>query len=74
MSTKDLNERQRKVLTACRNGWFMSGTYRALFDEHERRFEADSPTILYRAVDEWYSAHEENHADSHLLVKCEMAA
>lgn len=74
MSTKDLNTRQRKVLQACRDGWFMSGVYRARFDNHERRFEADSPTILYRAVDDWYASHQENHADAHLLVTCEKAA
>ena len=38
---KDMSKRQRKVLDACNNGWFMSGEYRALMDGHERRFWAD---------------------------------
>ena len=25
---KDMSKRQRKVLDACHNGWFMSGEYR----------------------------------------------
>ena len=52
----------------------MSGEYRALFDGHERRFWADSPKMLFNDVDQWFSAHEQNHADSHLLVKCVRAA
>ena len=35
---KNMGRRQRKVREACHNGWFMSGEYRALFDNHERRF------------------------------------
>lgn len=71
---KNMGRRQRKVREACHNGWFMSGEYRALFDGHERRFWADSPSILFNDVDQWFSAHEQNHVDSHLLVKCVRAA
>ena len=71
---KEMNKRERKVLDACHNGWFMSGEYRALMDGHERRFWADSKDILFKDVDEWFSSHEQNHEDSFLLVKCERAA
>ena len=63
---KDMSKRERKVLDACHNGWFMSGEYRAIMDGHERSFNADS--------NEWFSSHEQNHADSPLLVKCVCAA
>lgn len=66
----DMNVRQRKVFDSIYNGWYLSGTYRALFDEHERFFRADSPSILFNAVDKWYASHETNHADARLLVKC----
>jgi hypothetical protein len=62
--------REIKVCESVRNGWYMSGLYRALVDEHERYFEADSPGILFNEVDGWFLSHERNHADSHLLVKC----
>lgn len=71
---RNMDRRQRKVFDACRNGWFMSGEYRALFDGHERRFWADSPNILFKDVDRWFSTHEQHHEDSHLLVKCVRAA
>lgn len=71
---KEMSKRERKVLDACHNGWFMSGEYRALVDGHERRFWADSQKLLFKDVDEWFSSHEQNHADSHLLVKCVCAA
>ena len=74
MKIKNLSRLQKKVLDACMDGWFMSGEYRALFDGHERRFWADSPKMLYNDVDQWFSAHEQNHADSHLLVNCVRAA
>ena len=74
MKVKNLNKRQRKVLNACFDGWFMSGEYRAIFDDHERHFSADSPVILFKDVDRWYASHEANHGDSHLLVKCVKAA
>jgi hypothetical protein len=67
---KDMSRSQRKVLEACRNGWFMSGEYRALFDDHERRFCADSPKMLFHDVDRWYSLHTENHDEAPVLVKC----
>ena len=44
---KDMSKRQRKVLDACHNGWFMSGEYRAMIDGHERRFWADSQRLLF---------------------------
>ncbi len=71
---KDMNRRQRKVLDACHNGWFMGGEYRALMDGHERSFWADSKQLLFKDVDQWFSSHEQNHADSPLLVKCVRAA
>lgn len=70
MRIKDLNGRQRRVLTACRNGWFSSGEYRAHFAGHQRDFRADSPAWLYRDVDRWVAVHELRHADAPLLVKC----
>ena len=71
---KNMGRRQRKVHDACRNGWFMSGEYRAIMDGHERSFNADSKRLLFKDVDKWFSSHEQNHADSHLLVKCVRAA
>lgn len=71
---KDMNRRQRKVLDACHNGWFMGGEYRALMDGHEHSFWADSKQLLFKDVDQWFSSHEQNHADSPLLVKCVRAA
>ena len=68
---KDMSKRERKVLNACHNGWFMSGEYLALVDGHERRFWKG---LLFKDVDEWFSSHEQNHADSPLLVKCVCAA
>ena len=64
---KDMSKRERKVLDACHNGWFMSGEYRAIMDGHERSFNADSKRLLFKDV-------EQNHADSPLLVKCVCAA
>jgi hypothetical protein len=52
------------------DGWFMSGEYTAMFDNHRRSFEADSPLWLYRDIERWYGSHAANHGDSHLLVKC----
>ena len=57
-------------LYACMDGWFMSGEYTAMFDNHRRSFEADSPLWLYRDIERWYGSHAANHGDSHLLVKC----
>ena len=48
----------------------MSGEYTAMFDNHRRSFEADSPLWLYRDIERWYASHAANHGDSHLLVKC----
>ena len=52
MSIKNLNDKQRKVYEACRNGWLVGGEYRAKFDNHEKDFFADSPSWLFREVDE----------------------
>ena len=62
MSIKNLNENQRKVYEACRNGWLVGGEYRAKFDNHEKDFFADSPSWLFREVD------AKNHSDSSILV------
>jgi hypothetical protein len=70
MKIRDLSRLQKKVLDACMNGWFMSGEYTAMFDDHRRSFEADSPLWLYRDIERWYESHAANHGDSHLLVKC----
>ena len=48
----------------------MSGEYTAMFDNHRRSFEADSPLWLYRDIERWYGSHAANHGGSHLLVKC----
>jgi hypothetical protein len=45
-----------------------------MFDNHRREFWADSKKILFNDVDKWFTSHEENHADAHLLVKCVKAA
>ena len=58
MSIKNLNDKQRKVYEACRNGWFVGGEYRAKFDNHEKRFFADSPSWLFREVDDWFASQE----------------
>lgn len=71
---KDMNRRQRKVLDACYNGWFMGGEYRAFVDGHQHSFWADSKQLLFNDVDKWFSSHEQNHAESPLLVKCVRAA
>lgn len=67
---QEMNVRERKVFDSIYNGWYLSGKYRALLDGHERMFEADSPSILFHAVDKWYASHETNHGDARLLVKC----
>ncbi|MGI6229713.1 MAG: hypothetical protein ACOYJL_02235 [Tractidigestivibacter sp.] len=74
MKIKDMNDLQRKVLEACHNGWFMSGEYTAMFDNHRRVFMADSQPLLYREIERWYLGHAAHHADSHLLVKCTKVA
>ena len=43
MKIKNPSRLQKKVLDACMDGWFMSGEYTAMFDNHRRSFEADSP-------------------------------
>ena len=68
MKIKNLSRLQKKVLDACMDGWFMSGEYTAMFDNHRRSFEADSPLWLYRDIERWYASHAANHGDSHLLV------
>ena len=70
MNIKNLSRLQKKVLDACMDGWFMSGEYTAMFDNHRRSFEADSPLWLYRDIERWYGSHAANHGGSHLLVKC----
>ena len=69
MSRWKLNDSQRKVYNACRNGWLVGGNYRAIFDNHEREFFADSPTWLFREVHEWFASHAMNHADAGIVVK-----
>ena len=71
---KDMDKQQRRVFDACHNGWFISGVYTAMFDDHRRDFEADSLRTLFGDVDRWYGSHSQNHGDSHLLVKCVKAA
>ena len=68
MSIKNLNDKQRKVYEACRNGWLVGGEYRAKFDNHDKRFFADSPSWLFREVDAWFASHAKNHGDSSILV------
>lgn len=73
LKLQNMNTRQRKVFDSVYRGWFMGGKYRALVDEHERIFWADSLPILFNDVDKWFEAHEEHHGGSHLLVKCVQA-
>lgn len=67
---KELNNHERKVLRACQNGWWLSGVYEAVIDEHRRTFEADSIPMLFNDVSRWHGTHIENHADSPILVRC----
>lgn len=67
---RDMSDREKKVLTACRNGWWLSGVYEAVFDEHRRKFTADSIPELYKSVLGWHGQHIENHADANILVRC----
>ena len=69
LKLKDMNDRQRRVFESVNNGWFMGGKYRALLDDQERMFWADSPAILFNDVDKWVASQEELQ-DSRLLVKC----
>ena len=69
MKRVNLNDSQRKVYDACRNGWFVGGDYRAIIDNHERHFFADSIGWLYQEVNEWFESHSESHGDSALVVK-----
>lgn len=66
----ELNSRERKILHACRNGWWLSGTYEAKFDGHHRTFEADSIPMLFSDVSAWHTSHLEHHADDSILVRC----
>lgn len=66
----EMNDRQRKVFDSVYNGWYMGGKYRALIDEHEKTFFADSLGILFNDVEKWYATHEKHHGSSRLLVKC----
>ncbi|MCI6681098.1 hypothetical protein [Parafannyhessea umbonata] len=70
MRIKDMSKRQRRVFDACSNGWFVSGVYTAMFDDHKRDFAVDSLGMLYGGVENWFGEHATNHGDSHLLVKC----
>ena len=69
MKVKNLNDSQRKVYDACRNGWFIGGAYRATIDNHEHHFYADSLSWLFRDVNDWFESHAAHHANSSLLVK-----
>ena len=69
----ELTDQQKRVYDACTNGWYMGGKYHASFDHHERTFYADSVNLLFREVEKWFAAHQENHANAHLLVKCMQA-
>lgn len=69
MKRSDMSDSQRKVYDACRNGWFVGGEYRAMFDGHERRFFADSIGWLYKEVNQWFESHSARHANAALVVK-----
>lgn len=69
MKVQNMSDIQRKVYEACRNGWFLGGEYRAKFDNHERKFFADSPRWLFHEVGDWLESHAEHHANANLLVK-----
>ena len=45
MRIKDMSKQQRRVFDACNNGWFVSGVYTAMFDDHKRDFAVDSLEI-----------------------------
>lgn len=67
---KDMSKQQRRVFDACSNGWFVSGVYTAMFDDHKRDFAVDSLGMLYDGVENWFGEHAADHGGSHLLVKC----
>lgn len=67
---REMTHRERTVLKACNDGWWMSGRYVASFDNHERTFEADSTPILFNDVYKWYQSHEEHHGGARVLVRC----
>lgn len=67
---KELDNRERDILRACRNGWWLSGRYEATFDDHRKVFEADSIPMLFNDVSAWHGRHIENHADARVLVRC----
>lgn len=69
MKFKDMNELQKKVFCACCSGWYLGGTYKATFDDHERTFFADSLPWLFHDVQEWLDGHAAHHTGANLLVK-----
>lgn len=69
MKFRDMNELQKKVFCACCSGWYLGGEYNASFDNHEKKFFADSLGWLFHDVEEWFEGHAANHSESNLLVK-----
>lgn len=69
----EMNPTQKRIYNACHNGWFMGGHYRALFDDHQRDFYADSAAILAHEIEPWYAKHEQHHVNAPILVKCVQA-
>lgn len=71
MTLSKLNDSQRKVYETCRNSFFVGGTYNVKFDNHQRKFFADSPQWLFQEVAAWFASHSARHADANLLVTFE---
>lgn len=67
---RELDQREREVLRACRDGWWLSGRYEVSFDDHRKVFEADSVPMLFHEVSEWHASHAEHHGDARLLSRC----
>ena len=65
-----LSDEQKKIRDSVANGWYMSGTYRALLGDDVKEFEADSSSILAKDVARWFAEHDEERNELHLLVKC----
>jgi hypothetical protein len=65
-----LTDEQKKIRDSVYNGWYMSGTYRAIFDGKHQEIEADSCKSLTKGVSQWLEGMSAAVNDMHLLVKC----
>lgn len=66
----ELSDEQKKIRDSVNNGWYMSGTYRAILGKDMKEFEADSTGMLTKDVTSWFRAHDDERNNMRLLVKC----